>query len=512
MRDYPSIILCILDGWGYRENGIDNSISNASTPHWDKLWSTCPHSLLEASAETVGLPKGQMGNSEVGHMNLGAGRVIYQTLPRIDKAIETNNLRSNSQLKEFVHTLKTNGKTCHLMGLFSPGGIHSHQRHILELAQIVIEKGIPVTFHAFLDGRDTPPKSATTYLEDLQEFCDAQPLATVGTVSGRYYAMDRDNRWERTQLAYEAMSQPQKSTPRASSPIGALEDAYNQGITDEFVLPTAMESYIGMQDGDGLLAANFRADRMRQTLEAFLDTEFNHFTRAQHINFSAALGAVEYSTKHNQWMNTLFPSEQPDKCLGQIIAEQGLKQLRAAETEKYAHVTFFFNGGREAPFPFEDRTLIPSPKVATYDLQPEMSAPELTANVVEAIHSQDYALIVVNYANTDMVGHTGNQAAAEKAVEAVDDSLGKIMAAVEATHSTLIITADHGNVEVMNNPQTAEPHTAHTMNPVPLVIFGQQVQGCTLENGILADVAPTVLDLLKISQPLEMTGKSLLKC
>lgn len=512
MQDYQPIVLCILDGWGYRENGIDNSISNASTPHWDKLWSTCPHSLLEASAEAVGLPKGQMGNSEVGHMNLGAGRVIYQTLPRIDKAIKTDTLRSNCQLIEFIHTLKTNGKTCHLMGLFSPGGIHSHQRHVLELAQIVAEEGIPVTFHAFLDGRDTPPKSASAYLEDLQEFCDAHPMATVGTVAGRYYAMDRDNRWERTQLAYDAMTQPQGTTPRASSPKGALEDTYNQGITDEFVLPTAMESYAGMQDGDGLLVANFRADRMRQILEAFLDPEFKHFTRLQQVSISDSLGMVEYSAQHNKWMSSLFPSKQPDKCLGQIISEQGLKQLRTAETEKYAHVTFFFNGGREAPFPLEDRTLIPSPKVATYDLQPEMSASELTASLVAAIHSQNYALIVVNYANTDMVGHTGNQGAAEKAVEAVDDSLGKIMAAIETTNSTLIITADHGNVEMMNNPQTEGPHTAHTMNPVPLVIFGEQVQGCTLKNGILADVAPTVLDLLKISQPPEMTGKSLLKC
>ena len=512
MQVHQPVILCILDGWGYRENGADNSISNASTPCWDKLWSTSPHSLLEASSEAVGLPSGQMGNSEVGHMNLGAGRIIYQSLPRIDKAIETNALEAIPQLREFIKTLKAKEKTCHLMGLLSPGGIHSHQRHILELARIITEEGIPVTFHAFLYGRDTPPKSAADYLEDLQVFCDAHPLATVGTVSGRYYAMDRDNRWERTQLAYEAMVQPQKATPRSPSAIGTLEDAYNQGITDEFVLPTAMESYIGMQEGDGILVANFRADRMRQILEAFLDPEFSHFTREHSVNFSSALGMVEYSAKHNLWMTTLFPSEQPDKCLGQIIAEEGLNQLRTAETEKYAHVTFFFNGGREDPFPLEDRILVPSPQVATYDLQPEMSAPELTKQLVGAIHSQNYALIVVNYANTDMVGHTGNQEAAQKAVEVVDACLGKIMAAVEATGSTLIVTADHGNAEVMNNPQTEEPHTAHTMNPVPLVIFGKHTQGCTLGNGILADVAPTVLDLLNIPQPSEMTGKSLLKC
>ncbi len=512
MQDYQPIVLCILDGWGYRENGADNSINNALTPHWDKLWSTCPHSLLEASGEAVGLPRGQMGNSEVGHMNLGAGRVIYQSLPRIDKAIETGTLRSNPHLEEFIHALKVNSKTCHLIGLFSPGGIHAHQQHILELARLITEEGVPVTFHAFLDGRDTPPQSAAIYLEDLQEFCDGHPTATVGTVSGRYYAMDRDNRWERTQQAYEAMAQPQQSTPRASSPIGALEDSYNQGVTDEFVLPTAMESYMGMQEGDGLLAANFRTDRMRQILEAFLDPQFNRFARTQPVIFSNALGMVEYSTKHSQWMGTLFSSEQADKCLGQIIAEHGLKQLRTAETEKYAHVTFFFNGGREAPFPLEDRILVPSPQVATYDLQPEMSAPELTEKLIKAIRSQDYALIVVNYANTDMVGHTGNQEAAKKAVEAVDTSLGEMVAAAEATGSTLIVTADHGNVEVMNNPQTEEPHTAHTMNPVPLVIFGKNIQDCTLENGILADVAPTVLGLLNIPQPSEMTGKSLLKC
>lgn len=501
-----SVVLCILDGWGHREDGPDNAIFHAKTPHWNALLTQSSHTLLEASELNVGLPQGQMGNSEVGHMNIGAGRVILQDLPRIDEAIATHALENLPILKDFIQTLKESGGTCHLLGLLSPGGIHSHDHHIQALAAIIAAEGIPVAFHAFLDGRDTPPQSAEQYLTSFMNFADKHPHITLATLGGRYFGMDRDKRWERVQKAYETITE---GKPHTENALSYLRQNYENGITDEFIPPIALGNYHGMKDGDGLFMANFRADRARQILMAFLDPDFQDFARSKRIHFSKALGLTEYSETLNAWMKTLFTSASPQATLGEIISHQGLKQLRIAETEKYAHVTFFFNGGQEAVFPGEDRILIPSPQVATYDLKPEMSAYELTDRLVEAIESQKYALIVANYANTDMVGHSGNFEATQKAVEAVDTCLGCLRAAVEKVNACLILTADHGNAETMYDNTLHSPHTAHTLNPVPFVLF-QGPQGI-LHKGNLSDIAPTILQIFGLPQPSLMTGHSLLE-
>lgn len=501
-----AVVLCILDGWGHRENGSDNAISRAKTPHWDDLLAHSAHTLLEASELNVGLPEGQMGNSEVGHMNIGAGRVILQDLPRIDEAIAQRTLENLAPFKDFIETLKKTGGTCHLLGLLSPGGVHSHERHIKTLAKVLSTQDVPVAIHAFLDGRDTPPKSAEAYLSTLLSFIKGTPGVTLATLGGRYYGMDRDKRWDRIQKAYEAMVE---GTPLMHSPLTYLENSYQNGTTDEFVLPTAIEPYAGMRDGDGLLMANFRSDRARQILTALLDPSFNEFKRSRHVHFAQALGLTEYSETLNTWMKTLFPPISSKNVLGEIIADNGLKQLRIAETEKYAHVTFFFNGGREDVFPGEDRILIPSPKVATYDLKPEMSAYELTDRLVEAIKSQKYTLIVANYANTDMVGHTGNMKATQKAVEAIDTCLGRIQNSLKSSETCLLITADHGNAEMMYDEALKSPHTAHTLNPVPFVMYNSP--NTSLHTGKLSDIAPTILRILNLAQPSSMTGKSLLE-
>ena len=500
-----TVVLCILDGWGHRENGPDNAIARAKTPHWDALTASCPHTLLEASELNVGLPEGQMGNSEVGHMNIGAGRIVFQDLPRINKAIAQHTLEELPPLKDFIKTLKKSGGTCHLLGLLSPGGIHSHEGHIKTLAAILADQGIPVALHMFLDGRDTPPKSAETYLSSLLKFIKEHPRVTLATIGGRYYGMDRDKRWDRVQKAYEAIV---SGKPRAEDALSYLQQNYSEEITDEFVLPAALGSYQGIKEGDGLFMANFRADRARQILTALLDPYFQDFERSSRINFSAALGLTEYSETLSAWMKTLFPPIPLHDVLGEIISRHGLSQLRIAETEKYAHVTFFFNGGQEEVFPGEDRILIPSPKVPTYDLKPEMSAYELTDRLVEAIESQKYALIVVNYANADMVGHTGDFEAARKAVEAVDTCLGRMKKAAEKTTACLLITADHGNVEMMYDEKLKSPHTAHTINPVPFIMFNGPK--ASLHQGKLSDIAPTILQILDLPPSPSMTGTSLL--
>lgn len=517
-----AVVLCILDGWGHRENGPDNAIGSAKTPHWDDLLHHSLCTLLEASELNVGLPEGQMGNSEVGHINIGAGRVILQDLPRIDQAIAHHTLKDMAPLKTFIEKLKATKGTCHLLGLLSPGGIHSHERHIIALAKIIADQGVPVTFHAFLDGRDTPPQSAETYLTAFLNATQDHPNITLATMGGRYFGMDRDKRWERIQKAYEAMINPARHWGGRSDeaiqshketgllqPLSYLHQNYEEGVTDEFIPPVALGTYQGMKDGDGLLMANFRSDRARQILTALLDPDFQGFERSHQIKFAAALGMAEYSESLNGWMETLFPPFTPQDVLGEIVARQGLKQLRIAETEKYAHVTFFFNGGREEAFPGEDRILIPSPNVATYDLKPEMSAYELTDRLVEAIESQKYALVVVNYANADMVGHTGNFDAARKAIEAIDVCLGRIKKAVEKTEACLLITADHGNAEMMYDDILKSPHTAHTLYPVPFVMF-QGPQGI-LHPGNLSQISPTILQILDITAPPAMTGTSLLK-
>jgi len=502
------LVLCILDGWGERPKAEDNAIENARAPNWHRLTARWPHAQLQASEHYVGLPDGQMGNSEVGHTNIGAGRVVFQDLPRIDAVIAQGKLAIMPALRDFIGKLKESRGMAQLMGLMSPGGVHSHQRQIAALARILAEAGVPVAVHAFLDGRDTPPKSAGSYVKQFQKEVAGIRDLRIATVCGRYYAMDRDKRWDRVERAYRAIVSG--AGERADDPLQAIEAAYARGETDEFVVPTAIAGYAGMRDGDGLLVANFRADRVREIAAAVLDPDFAGFVREKQISFATALGLVEYSTELNRFLATLFPPEDLGDSFGEVVSRAGLTQLRIAETEKYAHVTFFFNGGRETVFPGEERILVPSPRVATYDQQPEMSAPEVTDKVVEAIRSRRFDVIVLNYANTDMVGHTGRIDAATKAVEAVDTCLGRLSEAVEKAGGTLVITADHGNAEMMRDPETGESHTAHTLNPVPFIVVNSPAAIRRLENGRLSDIAPTLLDILGLPRPAAMTGHSLI--
>jgi 2,3-bisphosphoglycerate-independent phosphoglycerate mutase len=491
-----------------RREGEDNAIAAAKTPVWHRLIARWPHAQLQASEHYVGLPDGQMGNSEVGHTNIGAGRLVMQDLPRINAAIVAGKLALMPALREFISQLKESHGSAHLMGLMSPGGVHSHQDQIAALARILAETGLPVAVHAFLDGRDTPPKSAAVYLQEFQRDVADLPGVRVATLCGRYYAMDRDKRWDRVERAYRLLVEGGGES--AGDPVGGVEAAYDRGETDEFVQPTAIGGYRGMRDGDGVLIANFRADRIREIAAALLDPDFSAFGRHKRVEFASSLGLVEYSAELNPLLVTLFPPEDLSDTFGEVVSEAGLSQLRIAETEKYAHVTFFFNGGRESVFPGEERILVPSPKVATYDRQPEMSASEVTDKVVEAIAAHRCDVIVLNYANTDMVGHTGRLDAAVKAVETVDTCLGRLSQAVERAGGTLVITADHGNAEMMRDPQTGEPHTAHTLNPVPFIVVNPPAMIASLQDGRLCDVAPTLLDLLGLPKPAAMTGHSLI--
>lgn len=501
------VVLCILDGWGYRADTADNAIALADTPNWDRLLAQNPHALLATSGLAVGLPDGQMGNSEVGHMNLGAGRVVMQDLPRIDLAVSDGSLASSPNLLAAVEAVKAKGGAFHLLGLLSPGGVHSHQDHLAALARIIASHGVSVRVHAFLDGRDTPPSSALGFMERFLADVAGHDVQ-VATVSGRYYAMDRDKRWDRVQLAVDAMVLGKGHA--AADALSAIRAGYDAGQTDEFLLPTAIAGYAGMSDGDGLLMGNFRADRAREILEALVDPGFSGFSRAKIPAFAARVGMSEYSSHLNAFLTPLFPAESLSRILGEIVSEAGLTQLRIAETEKYAHVTFFFNGGREQVFPGEDRILIPSPKVATYDLAPAMSAHEVTDRLVEAIEAGRYDVIVVNYANGDMVGHTGLTPAAIVAAETVDACLGRLEAAVAKAGGVLLVTADHGNAELMKDPITGEPHTAHTTGPVLGALAHAPAEIAGLREGRLADVSPTLLALLGLPQPAEMTGQSLL--
>jgi len=502
------VVLCVLDGFGHRVERANNAVLLARTPHLDRFRSLHPPAFLQASERHVGLPTGQMGNSEVGHMNLGAGRVVMQDLVRIDAAIEDGTLAAMAGLRDFVAALQKSGGTAHLLGLLSPGGVHAHQDHIVALAHILSKAGIKVAVHAFLDGRDTPPKSADGYLAKFETDIVDFPGATLATVAGRFYAMDRDKRWDRVALAYTTLVAG--DGPR----FGDWRQALAADETDEFVKPAALGAYSGMADGDGLLMANFRADRAREILEALLLPDFDGFARARIPAFGAVLGLVEYSEKLASVCPALFAPQSLANMLGEVVSKAGRTQLRIAETEKYAHVTFFFNGGAEAEYPGESRILVPSPKVATYDLQPEMSAAELTDRLVAAIGSKKFDLIVVNYANCDMVGHTGDLRAAIVAVETVDTCLGRVAAAVEAEGGALLITADHGNCECMRDPVSGQPFTAHTLNPVPVYLVGGAKPGQNaphlLADGKLADVAPTLLALMGLAPPPEMTGHSLL--
>jgi 2,3-bisphosphoglycerate-independent phosphoglycerate mutase len=506
MQKRRPVMLVVLDGWGWREETADNAIRQAKTPTFDRLWTTGPHAFLRTSGRDVGLPDGQMGNSEVGHLNIGAGRVVMQDLPRISDAIASGEIEHAPALTSFIQKLKQSGGTCHLLGLVSPGGVHSHQDHAVALAKILTDANIPTVMHALTDGRDTPPQSAGDYLKAL---IDALPKSVaIATVCGRYYAMDRDKRWERVAKAYATIVEAEG--PHFAQAGMAVADAYASKTYDEFIIPAVIGSYAGMRDGDGILCFNFRADRVREILSAMLDPAFSGFPRKRLVRFAAAVGMAQYSEALDKLMGTIFPPQTFAHILGEVVANAGRTQLRMAETEKYPHVTYFLNGGREEPYAGEDRIMVPSTKVATYDLQPEMSAPELTAKAVEAIRSGKYDLIVLNYANPDMVGHTGSLPAAIKAVETVDTGLGQIADAVEKSGGALLVTADHGNCEMMCDPKTGGPHTAHTTNPVPLLLTGARNRALVSE-GRLADIAPTLLELMDLPKPPEMNGVSLLQ-
>ncbi|WP_454832739.1 2,3-bisphosphoglycerate-independent phosphoglycerate mutase [Pseudoxanthomonas wuyuanensis] len=509
MRPKP-VVLLILDGWGHREEPADNALAQATLPNWQRLLATCPHTLIHTEGRHVGLPDGQMGNSEVGHMNLGAGRIVYQDLTRIDAAIEDGSFFDNTELVAACDASKADGRTLHVFGLLSPGGVHSHENHIFAMLQLAQRRGVPrVAVHAFLDGRDTPPKSAEASLRKLQQLCEALGNAHIASVSGRYYAMDRDKRWDRLRKAWDAIVEAQ-SDYRAIDGLSALQAAYARGENDEFVLPTVVDGAQPMRDGDAVVFMNFRADRARQITAAFVSPAFDGFSHTgdgvRRPQLSRYVCLTEYDAKLPA--PVAFGPDDLRHTLGELLAEHGLTQLRIAETEKYAHVTFFFSGGREDVFAGEERILIPSPKVATYDLQPEMSCPELTAKLVEAIGSGRFDAIVCNIANPDMVGHSGDLQAAILAAQAVDVAIGAIDTAVRQAHGALLITADHGNLEMMRDPETGQPHTAHTVGPVPCVYVGERAAQLRA-GGALRDIAPTLLDLLGLPQPAEMTGRSL---
>jgi 2,3-bisphosphoglycerate-independent phosphoglycerate mutase len=507
------VILIVLDGVGINRDREGNAVAAAKAPLFERLLRDYPRTELQASGECVGLPDGQMGNSEVGHLNLGAGRIVYQDITRITRSIREGDLAKNPVLLSALDTVRTNRATLHLMGLLSDGGVHSHIDHIRSCIDLAREQGIAnVVFHAFLDGRDTPPSSALQYLRTLEGHLAAIGTGRIASVMGRYYAMDRDNRWERVQKAYEAMVLG--SGVRMSSAEEAVRDSYAHKRTDEFMLPAVIvqqgngEPVGTMRDGDVVLFCNFRSDRAREITRALTDPSFEGFRRP----VVPRLGQFVCLTTYDETFGlpVAFPPVRLTHILGQVLSAQGVRQLRIAETEKYAHVTFFFNGGEERPFPLEDRVLVPSPRdIATYDLKPEMSAREVTDEVVKRIRSGVYGFILVNYANPDMVGHTGVLAAAVKAVEVLDECLGRVLAASQEAGCRVLITADHGNLEVMTDRRTGQPHTAHTTDPVPFIVVGEQV---TLrDGGCLADVAPTVLRLLGIEQPREMTGTSLIR-
>lgn len=505
-------VLIILDGFGHREPAEDNAISNANTPNWDKLWQQQPHTLISGSGMDVGLPEGQMGNSEVGHMNLGAGRVVYQDFTRVTKAIADGDFFSNPALTGAVDKANTQQGAVHILGLLSPGGVHSHEDHIAAMIKLADERGAQAIYvHAFLDGRDTPPKSAEPSIKKIDEQLRATGKGRIATLNGRYFAMDRDNRWERIEIAYNALTEG-KADFSAATALDGLHAAYERDETDEFVKPTVIvadgESPATINDGDAVVFMNFRADRARQITRAFVDQDFSGFERGKVPALADFVMLTEYAADIKA--SCAFPPEKLVNVLGEYLAKNDKTQLRLAETEKYAHVTFFFSGGREELFPGEERSLVNSPDVATYDLQPEMSAPEVTDRLVDAIKGGQHDLIVCNYANGDMVGHTGVFPAAVKAVETLDESLGRVVAAINEAGGELLITADHGNCEQMADNSTGQPHTAHTTELVPLVYVGTHQDLKLQENGgTLSDIAPTLLKLMAMQQPEEMTGHAL---
>ncbi len=505
------VLLIILDGFGYREDADHNAILAARKPNWDKLWREYPHTLLNASEKFVGLPSLQMGNSEVGHLNIGAGRVVYQDLSRVDVDIEDGRFYTNPALSEAVALTKRNDSALHIMGLLSPGGVHSHENHVHAMLEMAARNSLKkIYLHAFLDGRDTPPKSAAQSLQLLQEKCMALGVGRIVSIIGRYYAMDRDNRWERVQPAYELLTQG-RAEYTAADALSGLELAYARGESDEFVKATAIvpngARAVAMQDGDVVIFMNFRADRAREITRALTDESFNGFRRVYIPKLAGFATLSRYGDDFN--LPCAYTQEPIHNGFGEYVSNLGLKQLRIAETEKYAHVTYFFNGGREQPYPGEDRILVPSPKVATYDLKPEMSAFEVTDKLEAAILSRRYQAIICNYANGDMVGHTGNMEAATKAIEALDSCIGRVVKAMQSIGGEVIITADHGNAEQMLDRVTHQAHTAHTLNLVPFLYIGRKAK--LQDNGSLRDLAPSLLTIMGLPQPPEMTGQSLIQ-
>ncbi|MEL6523586.1 MAG: 2,3-bisphosphoglycerate-independent phosphoglycerate mutase [Pseudomonadota bacterium] len=499
------VVLCILDGWGLSDQRESNAPVLAETPNFDRVMADCPNATLVTHGPDVGLPRGQMGNSEVGHTNIGAGRVVAMDLGQIDLAIEEGSFAREAALLSFIEQLRSTGGAAHVMGVVSDGGVHGHITHVLAAVRVLAEAGVPVVLHAITDGRDVAPRSADGFVAQLM--ADLPDGVRVGTVCGRYYAMDRDNRWDRIALAYAAMVRGEGIA--ADDPAAAVDAAYAAEESDEFITPRVIGDYAGMAAGDGLFCLNFRADRAREILAAMAAPHFDGFDRGAPVDLAARLGMVDYSEDHNAYMSTVFPKRTIVNTLGSWVAQHGKRQFRLAETEKYPHVTFFLNGGSEESADGEDRFMPPSPKVATYDLQPEMSAADVTERLVAAIHAR-YDLIVVNYANPDMVGHTGDLQAAMAACTAVDQGLGQALEALEAEGGVMVLTADHGNCEVMVDPETGGPHTAHTLNLVPVILIGGP-EDVRLRSGRLADLAPTLLQLMGLSQPPEMTGQTLIE-
>lgn len=501
------LVLIVLDGWGYSETLEQNAIAKAHKPHWDAWWQSYPHTLLDASGTAVGLPPGQMGNSEVGHLHMGAGRLVDQDLTRIDKAIATKTFDVNLAISHALQQAVSNKRAVHILGLLSPGGVHSHLSHIQALLNICQHQGAhEVYLHAFLDGRDTPPQSASSSLQAIEQQFAELKNGQIASLIGRYYAMDRDKRWDRTERAYALLTEG-KADANAETASAGLAQAYQRGETDEFVQATKLNGFKPIQEGDTVIFMNFRADRARQLSYALVDPHFQDFTRHVWPKLGAFVTLTQYAD--NLPATIAFSPNVIQNGLGEYLSKQGIPQLRIAETEKYAHVTFFFNSGVETPYPGEERILIPSPKVATYDLQPEMSAIPLTDRLVDAILSREYRVIICNYANPDMIGHTGYFTAACTAIETIDNCLGRIQTALQQTGGEAIITSDHGNAECMFDNATQQPHTAHTTALVPFLYLGQQAKACR-PHGTLADLAPTMLDLLGLATPAEMTGKSLL--
>ncbi len=506
------LVLIILDGFGYREETPFNAIAAAYKPHWDFFWNHYPHTLISGSGRCVGLPEGQMGNSEVGHLTMGAGRIVHQDLTRIDLAIEQGDFFQNELLRQaFLEAKKTN-KAVHLMGLLSPGGVHSHERHLHAALRLAAELDVPhVYLHAFLDGRDTPPQSALSSIKILDDLCHQLSCGQIVSLIGRYYAMDRDKRWDRIQQAYDLLTLG-KADFQAPDAIRALQLAYARGETDEFVRATCIhlpeKLPIKIEDGDSVIFMNFRSDRAREITQAFLDPDFNAFRREKCPSLASFICLSEYDARFKA--PVIFPPQVLNQLLAPYLSHLGFKQLRIAETEKYAHVTFFFNGGVETPYPGEERILIPSPKVPTYDLQPEMSARLLTKELIHQIESEQYDVIICNFANPDMVGHTGNFDATVKAIEVIDECLGMIVQALQKVGGEAILTADHGNAEQLYDFSTNQPHTAHTSDPVPFLYIGRPAV-ISHEQGNLSDIAPTLLYLMNLPSPSEMTGNSLVK-